>query len=174
MKTKNRQKTKLDRQAIIDLYESHNEALYRYAYRFLSDQNLAEECVSEVFASFLQRIREGKPPSGNLKAYLYRIAHNWIVDHYRKRKDEDLGVDPMPDPRPNPEKQVSNDERQSQLREALLELPEDQRLAVELHIMEDWPHEKVAGFLGKSVEASRALQYRALQTLRKSTVISRM
>jgi RNA polymerase sigma factor (sigma-70 family) len=80
----------------------------------------------------------------------------------------------MPDPRPNPEKQVSTNERQSQLREALLELPEDQRLAVELHIMEDWPHEKVAAFLGKSVEASRALQYRALQTLRKSTLISRM
>ena len=174
MKTKNREKTKLDRQAIIDLYEAHNEALYRYAYRYLSDPDLAEECVSEVFTSFLQRIRDGKPPSGNLRAYLYRIAHNWIVDHYRKRKDESLSLDPMPDPRPNPEKQVSTDEGHEKLRQALLELPEDQRLAVELHIMEDWPHEKVAEFLGKSVEASRALQYRALQNLRKSIVVNRI
>jgi RNA polymerase sigma-70 factor (ECF subfamily) len=154
---------------LIALYDDHSDSIYRYAYRHLQEEHRAEDCVADVFTRFLERLTAGKPPTGNIRAYLYRIAHNWIVDFYRQDKpEEDLEARHLPVPGSNPEKQVSEKEKQAHLRKALLDLPEDQRLVIELHVMEKWPHEKVADVLGRSVEASRALQYRALKKLRQS------
>lgn len=169
MKKNNKEKSLFDKENLIKLYEENNEALYRYAYRYLSDQDLAEECVSEVFTRYLQVLKDGKNPRENPRAYLYRIAHNWVVDHYRKRKpDENIGEDLIPDRMTNPEMQFSKAQIHEKLRGALLKLPEEQRRVIELHILEDWSHEEIADQLGKSKEASRALQYRGLRRLRKS------
>jgi RNA polymerase sigma-70 factor (ECF subfamily) len=158
-----------DKETLVKLYEENNEALYRYAYRYLSDQDLAEECVSEVFTRYLQVLKDGKNPTDNTKAYLYRIAHNWVVDHYRKRKpEENIGEDPIPDRMSNPEMQFSKAQIHEKLRRALLKLPEQQRRVIELHILEEWSHEEIAEQLGKTIEASRALQYRGLLRLRKT------
>jgi RNA polymerase sigma-70 factor (ECF subfamily) len=121
-----------------------------------------------VFTRYLQRLQNGFHLNGNSKAYLYRIAHNWIVDYYRKRKpDENLTQEPLPDPKSNPEVLVNNTQIHEKLRNVLLNLPEDQRMVIELRVMEEWSHEDVAEYLGKTVEASRALQYRALKNLRQ-------
>ncbi len=167
MKRKNKENRQFDKEILIKLYDENNEALYRYAYRYLSDQDLAEECVSEVFTRYLQFFRDGRKLKGNKTAYLYRIAHNWVVDYYRKRKpEENIGEDPIPDQMNNPEMQISKDQIHEKLRSALLKLPEEQRRVIELHILEDWSHEEIAEQLGKTVEASRALQYRGLKRLR--------
>lgn len=164
-----KQNERFDKEELVRLYEENNEALYRYAYRYLSDQDLAEECVSEVFSRYLQTLKSGKNPKGNMRAYLYRIAHNWVVDYYRKRKpDENLGNEILVDHRANPELHYSKNQIKDQLRSALLKLPEEQRMVIELHILEEWSHEEVAEYLGKTVEASRALQYRGLRKLRKT------
>ena len=169
MKNKNKEKRQLDKENLIKMYEENNDALYRYAYRYLTDQDLAEECVSEVFTRYLQILRAGRKLKGNKTAYLYRIAHNWVVDYYRKRKpDENIGDDLIPDQMINPEMQISRSQIHDKLRKALLKLPEEQRRVIELHIMEDWSHEEIAEELGKTVEASRALQYRGLRRLRKT------
>lgn len=168
--TKNKdQKIQLDKESLIKLYEENNEALYRYAYRYLSDTDLAEECVSEVFTRYLQALQSGKTPNGNTKAYLYRIAHNRIVDYYRKRKPvKNIGQDVLPDQKSNPELLFSKKQIKERLRKALLKLPEEQRMVIELRVMEEWSHTDVAEYLGKTVEASRAMQYRATKRLRKT------
>jgi len=169
MKKNNKGKNQFNKATLIKLYEDNNEALYRYAYRYLSDQDLAEECVSEVFTRYLQVISDGRNPKENTTAYLYRIAHNWVVDYYRKRKpEENIGEDPIPDQNTNPEMQFSKAQIHEKLRRALLKLPEEQRRVIELHIMEEWSHEEIAEYLGKTTEASRALQYRGLRRLRKT------
>jgi RNA polymerase sigma factor (sigma-70 family) len=53
------------------------------------------------------------------------------------------------------------------VRAALLRLPPEQRQVIELRFVEDWPHDAVAAALGKTVEATRALQHRALTSLRR-------
>jgi len=158
---------KVSEKTLIKLYKDHNDMLYRYAFRYLSRDYLAEECVSDVFIRFLQKVKKEGFPKGNITAYLYRIAHNWIVDYYRKRKPDEL-IEPgeIMDPNPSPEMRVFRTERVEKLQKALLSLPEEQRIVVDLHIMESWSHEKVANYLGKTVEASRALKYRALKNLR--------
>jgi RNA polymerase sigma-70 factor (ECF subfamily) len=169
MKINNKGKSKFDKDYLIKLYEENNEALYRYAYRYVSDQDLAEDCVSEVFTRYLHILKDGKNPSENTQAYLYRIAHNWIVDYYRKRKpDENIAEDQIADQMMNPEKQFSKSQVHEKLQRALLKLPEEQRRVIELHILEDWSHKEIAEHLGKTREASRALQYRGLRKLRKT------
>lgn len=159
---------RLDKQALVRVYEDYSPGLYRYAYRLLGDQDLAEECVSETFSRFLQVIRRGSEPVGNLRAYLYRMAHNWVVDHYRKQTPQvTLDIDTHADPAGDLEDGLHSRQQTELLRQALIHLPEDQRMVIELRFMEDWSHDKVAELLGKTVDATRALQYRALVALRQ-------
>lgn len=162
----------LDRQALVRLYEEHSAGIYRYAYRLLGDQQLAEDCVSETFSRLLQAVKRGQGPSDNPKAYLYRVAHNWATDHYRRTPElaESLDSDNAPDPADpysNPASLAHQNLERERIRQALRQLPTDQQRVVQLRFLEDWPHEQVAAAIGKSVEATRALQHRALAGLRR-------
>jgi RNA polymerase sigma-70 factor (ECF subfamily) len=158
-----------DRQTLVTIYEEHNAELFRYAYRLLGDTALAEDCVSETFSRFLKAVRDGIGPVENVRAYLYRIAHNWITDHYRRQPLPPLSLDAdlhgATDA--NPSQVVAGQMEQDRVRAALLRLPPDQRQVIELRFVEDWSHEAVAASLGKTVEATRALQHRAIAALRR-------
>ena len=80
-----RQAKKLDQHALAAIYDQYSPGIYRYAYRQCGDAFLAEECVSETFSRFLQVLSRGGGPKDHLQAYLYRIAHNWITDQFRKQ-----------------------------------------------------------------------------------------
>jgi len=157
----------VDKQALIEIYEHHSPGIFRYAYRMLDDHDLAEDCVAETFYRFLIAIRNGTSFE-NMRAYLYRIAHNWINDHYRRKPpaiplDENLHSAPEG----NPSHLVGQELDRQRVRSALLHLPAEQRQVIELRFMENWSHTEVADALGKSVEATRALQYRAVEALRQ-------
>lgn len=161
--------TQIDRNMLRSLYEENNEGMYRYAYRLLGNRELAEECVSETFTRFLKVVQRGKNLDGNLKAYLYRMAHNWIVDYYRNEKTDFSLLDHnLSDPGEHAENNILAKQQQEKLRKALIKLPEEQRMVIALRFLEEWSHDRVAEFLGKSIESTRALQYRALIKLRKS------
>jgi RNA polymerase sigma-70 factor (ECF subfamily) len=160
------------RRVLIDIYEKYNAELYRYAYRMLDDGNLAEDCVSETFSRFLRAMQHGGAPVENARAYLYRIAHNWITDHYRRQPQLPVSLDSElhEEPDSNPSLLFSVEQERLRIRTALLRLPDDQRQVIELRFLEDWSHRDVAAALGKSEEATRALQHRALITLRRLLV----
>ena len=159
----------LTKQVLTDMYEEHSPGLFRYAYRLLGDQDIAEECVSETFSRFLYAVRDGGGPSTNARAYLYRTVHNWVMDHYRRQPlpplslDEDLHVGEQE----NVSQSVARGMLREKVRAALLRLPAEQQQVIQLRFLEDWSHEEVASQLGKSVEATRALQHRAMEALRR-------
>lgn len=157
------------RQVLVSIYEEFNAELYRYAYRMLDDSHLAEDCVSETFSRFLRVVRDGTAPVENVRAYLYRVAHNWITDHYRRQPLPPLSLDSdrHEEPNSNPSVVVAIELERERIRAALLRLPPEQRQVIELRFLEDWSHKEVAAALGKSEEATRALQHRALATLRR-------
>lgn len=162
----------INKEELVNLYEEHNAALYRYAYRLLSAQDLAEDCVSDVFTRFLQIVQRGKQPQGNIKAYLYRMTHNCVVDQYRKRReDESIDDKPLADPQPDLEDEMQRKQQSEKLQKVLLKMPEEQRMVIMLRYFEDWTHEQVAKHLGRSEEATRALQYRVLRKLHKTITI---
>ncbi len=158
----------LDKQALSEIYERYSPDIFRYACRLLDDKHLAEDCVSDTFHRFLMAVRGGTPIE-NMRAYLYRVAHNWITDYYRRHPlpavplEENLHADPEG----NPSQLVSQKLERQRVRLALLRLPPEQRQVIELRFMENWSHADVATALGRSVEATRALQYRAVEALRQ-------
>ena len=161
----------LTKQDLIEIYDQLNAPLYRYAVRLLGDSQLAEDCVAETFSRFLKIVQKGFAPKDNLKAYMYRIAHNWITDHYRTRtSDVELKETQMDNRKNNPATLVQEDMERQQVRNALLALPPEQLQVIMLRFYEDWGHQDTAKALGKSIEATRALQHRALNSLRSQLI----
>lgn len=158
----------LSKQALAEMYEAHSPGLFRYAYRLLGDQDTAEECVSETFSRFLHAVRDGSGPSDNARAYLYRTVHNWVVDHYRRQPILPLSLDEeMHSGEEHVSQQFAKEALREKVRAALLRLPAEQQQVIQLRFLEDWSHEEVAAQLGKTSEATRALQHRAMTALRR-------
>lgn len=157
-----------DKKALERLYEDHSPGIYRYAYRMLNDGDLAEDCVADTFHRLLIAARGGTSFE-NIRAYLYRIAHNWITDYYRRHPLRAVALEENlhADPEGNPSNLVAQSMDRQRVRAAILKLSPDQRQVIELRFMENWSHQEVAQALGKNVDATRALQYRAVEALRQ-------
>lgn len=153
---------------LIRLYKDLSPHLFRYAFRLLGDAGLAEECVSETFSRFLQALQNGHGPNSHVKGYLYRIAHNWVTDHYRSHARElDLDSEWTEDPDYRPSRIAIGNQEKEQVRNALMQLTSEQRQVIMLRFFEQWQHEEIAASIGKTAEATRALQYRAISVLRR-------
>ena len=157
-----------DMEALAEIYDTFSPGLHVYASRLLNDDDLAEDCVSETYARFLQALRNGSGPRDYIQAYLYRIAHNWITDQYRRQPvppaplDEELmQADDKPD------EEALNEIWREQVRAAMHLLTPDQRQVVMLKYVEGWENEAVATALGKPVSAVKSLQHRGLGALRR-------
>lgn len=157
-----------DKQVLVEIYEYYSPEIFRYAFRLLDDNDLAEDCVAETFQRFLIAMRAGTEFE-NTRAYLYRIAHNWISDHFRRHPVPTVALkeEAHQDPEGNPSQLVVQEIDRQRVRAALLQLTAEQQLVIELRFLENLTHEEIAGMLGRSVHATRALQYRAVEALRR-------
>jgi RNA polymerase sigma-70 factor (ECF subfamily) len=157
-----------EQQALAEVYDAHSPGLYRYAMRRLGDAYLAEECVAETFHRFLQALRDGRGPKDFLQAYLYRMVHNWITDHYRRSVSHSVELaEELPDEQANPQKDVEQRRRADRLRAALQQLTADQQQVITLKFLEGWENEQIARTLKKPVGAVKSLQHRALAALQR-------
>jgi RNA polymerase sigma-70 factor (ECF subfamily) len=153
-------------QALAEIYDLYSPRLYRYAMRLLGDASTAEDCVSETFSRFLKALQVGKGPRDYLQAYLFRTAHNLVVDHYRRQPVIEELDDDLPEPETTEESAALN-LSQRRVRNALKQLTEDQQQVVSLKFLEGWENEAVAKALNKPVGAVKSLQHRALAQLKK-------
>jgi RNA polymerase sigma-70 factor (ECF subfamily) len=158
----------LDQQKLVRIYEQHSPEIFRYAYRMLDDRDLSEECVADTFLRLIIAVRGGILPD-NIRVYLYRIAYNWIVDHYRRRPPRDIPLEKylridLEDDLPPLVAQVLERQR---IRLALLQLPSEQRQVIELRFLENWSQRDIVEALGKTVEGTCMLQHRAVEALRQ-------
>ena len=158
---------RFEQKALAQIYDLYSPELYRYAARFLGDPSVAEDCVADTFSRFLKAIRNRRGPKDYLKAYLYRIAHNWIADYYRRAPDIVELKDTQPDNSKSPEEEASLRIRKAQTREAILQLTPDQQQVIALKYLQGLDNEEVAQALHKPVGAVKSLQHRALARLEK-------
>lgn len=158
---------KFDLDALAAIYDRYSPGIYRYALRLIGDPDQAEECTAETFSRFLTTLKHGGGPSDNLQAYLYRIAHNWITDFYRRSPPivelDEMLVDDFSDTVKPVEEHLQSEE----VRQALRHLTPEQRQVIVLKFLEGWDNESIAQVLEKQVTAVKALQYRALESLRR-------
>ena len=157
----------MNTQALADIYDTYSPGIYRYGMRRLGDMTLAEDCVAETFARFLKSLQERRGPRDNLQAYLYRIAHNWIVDHYRRNGNTVELNDAIRSEAETPEDEASDRIRQKRIRKAIQCLTPDQQQVITLKYLEDWSNLEIARALKKPVGAVKSIQHRALKSLYK-------
>jgi RNA polymerase sigma-70 factor, ECF subfamily len=155
-----------DMRALTEIYDLYSPRLYRYAMRLLGDASAAEDCVSETFSRFLKALQAGKGPRDYLQAYLFRSAHNLVVDHYRRSPITEKLDDELPELETT-EETVALNLSQRCVRDALRQLTDDQQQVVALKFLEGWDNEAVAKALNKPVGAVKSLQHRALAQLQK-------
>lgn len=156
-------------EALAEIYDRYSPLLYRYAMRWLDDEILAEDCVAEVFSRFLYALHDGGGPRRHLKAYLFRMAHNWIMDHFRQQSGVALTLEETlwRDNASDVETRVLARQQQAKVRAALRRLTPEQQQVIVLRFLEGWSHAEIAVLLRKSVGAVKALQHRALAALRR-------
>jgi RNA polymerase sigma-70 factor (ECF subfamily) len=104
-----------------------------------------------------------------MKPYLYRVAHNWITDLYRRQPVPLLPLEEtlLPTAGEGVEAEVSRRLLQEKTRSALLLLTPEQRQVIMLKFFEGWENEEIAEALQKPVGAVKSLQHRALDALRR-------
>lgn len=160
---------RFDEQALIEVYDRYSSEIYRYAVRLLADQDLAEECVAETFSRFLHALKHGNGPRHNLRAYLFRIAHNWITDYFRRQPPSSVMIDPelISDSEIDLQDSLIQNLEEEQIRVALQLLTPDQRQVVILKYIEGWRNKEVAQAMDKPVGAIKSLHHRALNSLRR-------
>lgn len=157
----------MDVEALTEIYDEISPGIYRYAYRLLGDQNLAEDCVSETFSRFLTKLSERKGPKQYLRAYLYRIAHNWITDFYRRPLPEEPGLpEKITSNAKTPEELASDHIESEEIRTTILSLPTLQQQVILLKFLEEWDNQEIAKSINKSVGAVKALQNRGFKKLK--------
>lgn len=159
----------LDRPALTEIYDTHNEGLYYYALRLCGDESLAEDCVTEVFSRVLRAFKEDRGPLSNLKSYLYQTAHNWVMDQFRRRSqtvplDDGMADESAPDLLDDAARRIAGD----RVRRAFATLTEEQQRVVALKFVAGWDNEAVAEALNKPLGAVKSLQHRALGALRRA------
>jgi len=157
-----------DTDAFASLYQDNVQAVFRYiAYR-VNNAQLAEDLTGDVFIRALKSISTYEDQGKPFLAWLYRIAHARVVDHYRQtnRRPEAATLDEQPIEAPGDmDASLIRRHAAKVLREAIADLTEDQQQVIILRFIEGQRIEMVAEQMGKQANAIKQLQHRALHAL---------
>ena len=156
-----------DRSAFAQLYRRWAEPVYRYCYRRLLSREAAEDVTSQVMIQALASIDRFHGDS--FPAWLFTIAHNAIASTVRRpafRLTTSLAGDlPVADPAPGPEDLALAGEASRRLYAALAVLTPEQRQVIELRLA-DLTTAEIAQVMGRTADAVKMLQHRAIRRLR--------
>jgi RNA polymerase sigma-70 factor (ECF subfamily) len=158
-----------DPQALAELYDRYAPRMYAYLYRRVGDAGLAEDLVSELFLRVLRSIRGGQAWRDSFSAWLYRIAHNLVVDHYRRLPAEPAQplAASLEQSDGDPVSAAEGLAERERLRVAMGRLTFDQQQVLALRFGEGLTALETARIMRKSTGAVEALQRRAVASLRR-------
>lgn len=156
-----------DKQAIGELYRLHVDVIYRYIWGRIRDESVTEDLTAQVFLKALEGLPNYEPTGKPFLAWLYSIAYARIVDHWRKQKRrvEVPLEETLPAREPRPEEVVEAQEDWSTAIDLLAQLTDDQQDVIILRFIGEMSLAEVAETVGKTVGATKAIQYRALASL---------
>jgi RNA polymerase sigma-70 factor, ECF subfamily len=151
-----------------ELYREHNEHIFRFIWSRVHDAQQAEDLTGEVFIRMVANLSGFRDRSLPFRAWLYRIARNLIIDHYRKESSAAMLADVINQPlsQTSPEEQAEMTLNLEQVQRALQKIDPEQREVVELRFLAGLSLEDVSLVLNKSIPAVKALQHRGLASLR--------
>ncbi len=167
-----------DQKAFTQLYEGYFDRIYRYVALRIGDKAEAEDMTQQVFLNALQSISSFQWKGVPFSAWLYRIAHNQVVDYLRKKTkrpatllDDSLNISDSNNKDSNPQLMTEHSLDIEQLLSATRRLTEAQREVISLRFTSELSTAEVAKIMGKSQGAVKALQHSAIVALRKTLLV---
>jgi RNA polymerase sigma-70 factor (ECF subfamily) len=159
-----------DRDALEELYLIHFDRIYSYLHMSVGNRHDAEDLTTQTFLKMLESIGKFRWRSAPFSAWLFRIAHNLAIDHFRAARRWQPEAEP-PEPPGAEEPSAEQGALEAIGRESMLELIErlsdEQKQVLTLKFVFDFTNRDVATILGKSEGAIKSLQHRALVSLQK-------
>ncbi|QSX08530.1 RNA polymerase sigma factor [Alkalibacter rhizosphaerae] len=155
----------MEEDVFVQLYEKYHICVYRYLFSLTRHHPTAEDLSQETFVRALSVLQT---PGVTIKAWLLTVAHNLYVDHVKKNRRLTY-----PDPeyfdnisQGDTETLITDKEHRREIYQLVLDLPEKQRQAVLLCIVNELSHQEAGKILGLTGSAVTNLIYRARKTLK--------
>jgi RNA polymerase sigma-70 factor, ECF subfamily len=159
-----------DRAALEELYLIHFDRIYSYLHVSVGNRHDAEDLTTQTFLKMLESIGKFRWQSAPFSAWLFRIAHNLAMDHFRATKRWQPEED-VPEPEPDESTSAEAGALESIGRKSMLELIEElspeQQQVLTLKFVFNFANAEAATILGKTEGAIKSLQHRALVSLQK-------
>lgn len=153
-----------DREAFQALYDKYLRLVHRYVQVRVGDPHDTEDLVADTFIKAWRGLERYECRDKPFVAWLLRIAHNLVADKYRQKRDL---ASRLPWASLAGEQQFARVDNLDEIRRAFGALSYEQQVILHMHFFEDYAIDEVAQFLGKSPNAIRVAQFRALRRLRQ-------
>jgi RNA polymerase sigma-70 factor (ECF subfamily) len=162
-----------DRNALEELYLIHFDRIYSYLHMTVGNRHDAEDLTTQTFLRMLESIGKFRFQAAPFSAWLFRIAHNLSMDHFRANRRWQPEED-VPEPHGSEERSAEDEAFHSIGRKSLLELidtlSQEQQQVLTLKFVFSFSNGEAATILGKTEGAVKSLQHRALVSLQKQLV----
>jgi RNA polymerase sigma factor (sigma-70 family) len=164
---------KLDEDALSAIFDQFSPALYKYALRLCHDPTVAENIVGDAFAQLLEEVAAGKVPAKSLRTYLYKIAHQLLLDHSRANPQKVFVELTLFHENDKPSETASSWTQERAAMEALIsvlntELNYEQRQVIILRFLDDFSLKETAEIIGKEINSTKVIQNRGIAKLRRA------
>lgn len=159
-----------DKEAFEEIYNLFAERIFRYIYLKIGNKEEAEDLTQQVFIKVWEAIDNFQFRKNPFSSWIYRIAHNLVVDFYRKQKDllslnDDIKVEIIDSL--NLEERLYYKEELRKILKIINQLPTTQRDILILRFIDDLSYREIAKIMKKSPLSLRVLQHRALKKLKE-------
>ena len=159
-----------DRAALEELYLIHFDRIYSYLHMSVGNKHDAEDLTTQTFLKMLESIGRFRWQAAPFSAWLFRIAHNLAMDHFRARRrwqpEEDV-PEPIGSEEPSAELAAMQEIGRQSMLELIERLSPEQQQVLTLKFVFNFPNADVAKILDKTEGAVKSLQHRALASLHK-------
>jgi RNA polymerase sigma-70 factor (ECF subfamily) len=153
-----------------DLYDLYIDKIYRFAYLRVSSHEAAQDLAADTFARFWESFKLNPDGVQNPRAFLYTIAKNLVVDHYRDKGKTGAMADisdlQITDPKSDIKLAAEHNSDMEAVRKALAGMNENYQNAVIWRYLDDMEIAEVASLLGRTEAATRVLLHRAMKELK--------
>lgn len=165
-----------EERALEILINRHNQRITSFIYSKVMDRDTTEDIFQDTFIKVIKTLKKGNySEEGKFLPWVMRIAHNLIIDHFRKNKrmpkfegSDDFNIfSVIGDDRLNAEKQLIKDQIDSDLSVLIDELPDDQRDVLIMRIYKDMSFKEISECTGVSINTALGRMRYALINLRK-------
>lgn len=159
-----------DEDAIVTIYRTYYDPIYQFCRLRVGDIQTAQDLTSEVFIRFIKALKRDKAPHTSLRGWIFRVARNLIYDHYGENKElpvETVDQWVLSDADTDPEVHTLRQMQADRARQAIRMLPPAQQEVLLLRFDQQLTLQETADLMDKQVNAIKALQFRAVNTLRQ-------